>query len=180
MEINPWQHQIILGCLCGSGYLWHTKSSIYMGMTETHDFNWINYKALELQDLGHAKSLCKSRNTMKWRSITSEFWCQYFNWFYDSEKNPVLKLQVLDQMRDIGFAVWFGDKGYWYSSKRVGLRASKFSNRSEGVRFFNEVGIECEEFRKSILFTKTGTDRFLNLVSHRLPNYMHYRIQKYE
>lgn len=176
---EPWRRQIILGTLLGSSYLQRLPSgSWYLGMTESKDSKWVAYKALELGGVAARKAWSEDEGRIKWRSQGSQLWSGYYEKFYDHGGNRV-EMRTLDEMRDIGLAIWFGDRGFWYSSRRIGLRCSKFE-RSIGIisDYFQEVGIPCSIIRKSIVFTREGTGSFLRTIAHRLPEFMHYRLEK--
>ncbi len=174
--MNSWSHQIILGTLLGNGYIQKTKKSYYMGFSESHDRNWFYYKYDELKELSADTPVLVCRNVLKWRSRSGPNWEPYWDLFYGSGR--IIPMKALDQLRDIGLAVWFADKGFWYSNRQVGLRTSKFIDRKNGVDYFNEVGIPCEEKRKSLVFTPYGTTQFLSTIAHRLPEFLHCRLTR--
>ena len=83
-------------------------------------------------------------------------------------------MDIMDQLRDIGLAIWFGDKGFWYSNRRVGLRSKQYTPIA--LEYFNGVGMPCEEREGRPVFTRSGTERFLGTIAHRLPTCMTYRL----
>lgn len=163
--------------MLGSGYIRRHGKSYYMGFSESHDRNWFDYKAVELDFLAAPTPVVSCRGVLKWRSRSGDHWAPYWDLFY--EEGRTMTMSVLDQLRDIGLGIWFGDKGFWYSTRRLGLRTSKFLSRDNGVQYFNEVGLPCVERRKSIVFTPQGTEDFLVTVSHRLPAFLHYRLKSH-
>lgn len=182
MKINltSWQHQVVCGALLGSGYISRTNPT-YMGMSETRSKQWLLYKSLELSSVGAMTPISDSGNVFKWRSQSGEIWNDYGKCFYRNG-SKYIEMQILDQLKDIALAIWFGDKGFWYSNRRVGLRTTAFRSNNDIIwQYFNEVGMSCERKRDShgavrIVFDKEGTLEFLSAIGHRLPEFMHSKL----
>lgn len=181
VKVNSWQNQVICGSLLGAGYVSRTRPP-YMGMSEGRVHDWLRYKGAELEEVGARTPLCASGKVLKWRSASGEVWGHYARMFYGGGGKRV-GMETLNSLRDVALAVWFGDKGFWYSKRMVGLRTTAFgagSNRTIG-RYFNEVGMPCELKEDSngatrVVFTREGTGRFLATVAHRLPPFMYGRL----
>jgi hypothetical protein len=182
MKITPWQDQIISGSLLGSGYISCTKPN-YLGMSETRNHDWVHYKGEELATIQAKTSFSQCGNVVKWRSVSGDIWDDYYDRFYFGGQKRV-SMEVLDTLRDIALAVWFGDKGFWYSNRRIGLRTTAFGENNEVLLvYFNEVGLECDlkmdsHGAKRIVFTRDGTISFLGTIAHRLPDFMHARFSQ--
>jgi len=137
------------------------------------DQKWLEYKALQLKDLGAATPLVKTEKRWRWRAKLSPNWFTFKENHY-GEDGKIIKMEVLDKLKDIGLAVWFGDKGYWVSKKKIGLRTTTYKEQNEIIiQYFNEVGIPCF-FRKygdtgRVVFNEFGTEVFLRLITHRFP-----------
>jgi len=83
-------------------------------------------------------------------------------------------MDMLDTLQDIGWAIWFGDKGFYASSRRVGLRTTAYGIEGNKTicQYFNELDVPCE-MRKDlntarIVFSKEGTNNFLKIIAIRL------------
>jgi hypothetical protein len=180
MKITPWQNQIICGTLLGSGYISRTKPT-YLGISESHNHEWLVYKGQELQSLEARTPISESGKVVKWRSKSNEIWLSYGEKFYKEGKKTV-DMELLNGLRDIALAIWYGDKGFWYSNRRMGLRTTAFGDSNLTLwKYFNEVGMPCDRKVDShgatrIVFTREGTHRFLTTVAHRLPDFMHHRL----
>ncbi len=183
MNITSWQHQIICGTLLGSGYISRTFP-IYLGISESHNHKWLLFKGLELKNLQAKTPISRSGNVLKWRAHSDDIWSEYKSKFYiDNEK--IVDMDIMNGLRDIALAVWFGDKGFWYSTRRVGLRTTAFGESNKVFyQFFNEVGMSCDMKKDShgafrIVFDRSGTKDFLQTIAHRLPDFMHCRLSGY-
>lgn len=188
MTITSWHNQVILGSLLGSGYLVRgiiregVEPRYYMGISESHDINWFNYKAGELSGLAAKTPIVESRGVMKWRSKSGGMLAPYVSQFYKQDWTKFVDMSTLDVLKDTALSVWFCDKGFWYTNRRVGLRTSAFRGSNAVIHsYFNEVGIACD-LRKDtngaqrIIFTQFGTERLIATLAHRLPDFMHYRL----
>lgn len=188
MDITTWHHQIILGSLLGSGYLVRVKKkegsepTYYMGISESHDPDWFAYKAGELSVVAAKTPVVESRGVLKWRSRSGSNWQDYVDNFYTQDWAKFVTMDTLDQLKDTALTVWYCDKGFWYTSRRVGLRTSAFGEYNQVIHdFFNEVGIECELRKDSngacrVIFSRYGTERFLATIAHRIPSFMRDRL----
>lgn len=181
--ISDWQRQIIIGSMLGNGYFCQTGSNFFFGFSETRDSNWLVYKSQELENLSAKTPICRNGKSWRWRSQTHETWNEYRLMIqHRNRKMPVVREWLLDQLRDIGLAIWFGDRGFWYTNKRIGLRTTKFSIQSNELieRYFRRIGIGCE-FRKTgksgrIIFDQHGTKKFLATVAHCYSDAFHYKL----
>lgn len=190
MEITSWHSQLILGSLLGSGYLVRVKKkadgdpAFYMGISESHDPDWFAYKANELSVVAAKTPVVESRGVLKWRSRSGSQWMEYADKFYEKDTwSKYVTMETLDQMKDVALSVWFCDKGFWYTSRRIGLRTSAFGESNQVIHdYFNEVGIECEQRKDSngacrVIFTRHGTERFQSTIAQRLPFFMRHRLE---
>ena len=83
----------------------------------------------------------------------------------------------LDQLRDIGIAVWYGDSGALIGRKfrNACLRTQSFGLEGNKIieRYFNEVGIPCNlnKSRSSyiVVFTVPGTETLIKMIAPCLP-----------
>ncbi len=157
----------------GSGYISHALPA-YLGMSECHDHKWLLYKAEELQPIEAKTPFFRSPKVIKWRSESGPIWEPYRDMFYRDNKKSVT-METLDLFRAIGLAIWYGDKGFWYSNCRAGLRTTAFGDSNHTIaQYFNEIGFACEIKQDShnaqrIVFTREGTIKFLTTIIQRLP-----------
>jgi hypothetical protein len=89
---------------------------------------------------------------------------------------------VLDTLKDIGLAIWYGDCGK-LKKNRVLLNANKFGSDGNDIiiKYFKEAGVGETEIIKErkysrILFSEKASEKFLLTVAHRLPDFMHQKL----
>ncbi len=183
-QFSDWEKQIIHGTLLGNGYLTLTKKSVnpYLTISENRNQQWLLYKGAELESFSAKKPLIETKSVWKWRASCNPGWNDFYNLHYKEKK--IIKMTVLDRLKDIGLAIWFGDKGYWYNKEQVGLRTSSYSEVDNNTIkcYFNEVGMECSIVdialnRKNIIFSASGTSSFLKIIAHQLPAFLQYKLQ---
>jgi hypothetical protein len=179
--MNKLQRQTILGTLLGYGFITKPKlgKNYFLTIPEKHDKNWLAYKAHLIDKT--KKTFIQDSNRWVWRSRCREIWNDMYAEFYESGKK-IIKMPILDQLFDIALATWFLDKGYFIKD-RICLRTTVFGWEGNQTihRYFNEVGISCklrkERETGKILFTKEGTQVFLNTIVSQIPKFMLYRLK---
>lgn len=182
-KLTDWQRQIVSATLLGNGYLIAPKkaTNFYLSISENKDKNWLLYKAEELACITANNPFDETESVWKWRSkstsLLSEFACHYHN------NRKVISKDTLELLRDIGIAVWFGDKGYWQSKKKIGLRTSYYGDQNELIHYyFNSVDIECSIVnvapnRPNIVFSEEGSNQIFKMIEPCLPPFMSYRLK---
>jgi hypothetical protein len=134
------------------------------------------YKAQELKEFSSQRPFTEEGNTLRWHSNCYPVFNEFRDMFYVDGKKTV-SMDVLDQMRDIGLSIWFGDCGK-VKGKCIWLNTHKFGEEGTSVvaKFFNEVGIKCslatERKNFRVAMTEVGTQRFLATIAHQLPEFM--------
>lgn len=82
-------------------------------------------------------------------------------------------MRTMNRLRDIALAIWYGDCGFKYSNKRIGIHCGRKPGRIPiFCRFFNEVSMPCRIRGDDLIFDVEGTRSFLRVVGHRLPEFM--------
>ncbi len=183
MNLTSWQQQIITGTLLGSSSIVipNNQPNHYFMMVDKNK-DWLFYKAEELKHIEAETPVSQNEKRLRWRSKSSKTeWLPFRENHYKDGKKMV-KLEILDSLRDIGLAIWFGDKGYWATKKRIGLRTSAYGDDNVIIKkYFDEVGMPCEirKYKKiqRIMFTKQGTLTFLKVVAHCLPKCMYFKLE---
>jgi hypothetical protein len=174
------QRQIIIGTLLGKSFIVKLKGrNCFLTMPESQDINWLNYKANIIDDSKNV--FIKDKKRILWRSKCKICWNQLHDEIYENNKK-IVKMKMLDELRDDGLCAWFLDKGK-FLKKQVCLGTTAFGLKGNKIiaQYFNEVGIPCkikkERNTGKILFTKKGTEIFLATIVRAVPQFMYYRME---
>lgn len=145
------------------------------------DHDWISYKAFELGALSSQRPFTEEGNTLRWHSNCYPVFTEFYNLFYKN-KTKTISMEVLDPLKDIGLAIWYGDCGK-LKKDRVLLNTNKFGDDGNDtiIEYFKEAGIGDAEVIKErkysrILLSEEASRKFLLLVAHRLPDFMHQKL----
>lgn len=181
-----WIEQIIIGTvLGGSSIIKPSKgNNCYLNM-RSKNYNWILYKIKELQDYGSRYEVNKKDNAFIWRSDTNELFTKIYSMLYDENKKRIVSIEILDSLRDIGLAIWFGDRGEIIDGQ-ISLDISNLDRYGYIIRqYFNEIGLSCVLVKNKntitrIYFTEEATKKFLMIVGEKLPFFMVDKIKEVE
>jgi hypothetical protein len=195
-------HQIILGSLLGGMYC--KKEVINSNIEETHSIDqkdYLNWKYINLKnylDLNlytFNNPICKGKDKtyvrkegIRLRSKVSDKLNIYHDLFYKHGKKIINK-DVLDQLDELGLAVWYCDDGYYDPENHTTqLHTEGFSIKENQVlkNWFNErwnlnVNFKKDPSKKKVLlrFPIKETDKFLNLIKKPIfsvPESMWYKL----
>lgn len=180
--MTEWQRQIILGTILGGSSIVKPKrgKNSYLFM-RSKDHAWVAYKAEELKGFSSQRPFTEEGNTLRWHSNCFPIFNSFRETFYGDGKKKI-KMSILDIMKDIGLAVWYGDCGK-IRKGRVYLNTHKFGLESTkiAVKYFNEIGIPAdvayERNNLRVTLTPEGSQRFLVTIAHRLPDFMHKKLE---
>jgi hypothetical protein len=182
-QISDWQRQIVLGSFLGNGYLIFPKKSKapYFTISENRNKTWLEYKAAELESLGARNPSTRTPSVWKWRSKTDPLWLDFWRNFY-AERQKIVWSSTFDEIKDIGLAIWFGDKGGWYDKERIYLKVGGFNQTQQEELLSNVdlLGMPGELiFRRSmrLVLTPKSTLRFLATIAGCLPDFMYHRLE---
>lgn len=177
-EISDWHKQVIVGTVLGGSSLVKPKMgrNCYLFMRSANK-DWLNYKARELMYLSSQRPFTQEGNTLRWHSNCYPVFTEYYSNFYIDNKK-VVKMEMLDNLRDIGLSIWYGDCGK-LKKNRVFLNTNKFgeSGTETIMQYFNEAGIgetKIVKERKYIRlgFSEAASEQFLLVVAEKLPEFM--------
>lgn len=181
-EISDWQKQIINGTILGGSSLVKPKKgrNCYLFMRSANK-DWLNYKAEELSSLSSQRPFTQEGNTLRWHSNCYPIFTEYHNRFYENNKKLV-KMDILDSLRDIGLAIWYGDCGKLKKGKVI-LNTNKFGENGTQIisNYFREAGIGETNLTKErkyirLTFSEEATNKFLLILASRLPDFMHSKL----
>lgn len=166
------QRQIVLGTLLGNGFICNSKNPYICIQHSCAYSSYFKSKMSHLSEFGRSSPWYKKGNICGWRSISSPIWSEFKTLCYkDGKKN--ITMTWLNQLRDIGIAVWYGDSGclIGYKNRNACLRTQSFGNDGNQIacQYFNEVGIECNLNKSKgshvIVFSVSGTRILFKLVA---------------
>lgn len=180
-EIVDWQRQIVMGTVLGGSSLVKPSKgrNCYLFM-RSKNRNWLCYKASELKQFSSQRPFTEEGNTLRWHSNCFPVFNEFRELFYSNNKK-IVNMEILDQLRDIGLSVWFGDSGK-FKKGIVTINTHKFGEEGTDIitKYFNEVGINSKTVKERgnfrTTFTKEGSEKFLLTIAHRLPDFMHDKI----
>lgn len=137
---------------------------------------WLQTKASELTKYGATTPWHINGTTCTWRSLSHPTFTDLRKFCYPDNKKTIC-MEWLDQLRDIGIAVWYGDSGTLMGRKQKNacLRTQSFGLDGNKIieQYFNEVSIPCNlnKSRTShvIVFTVPGTEKLIHMIAQWLP-----------
>jgi len=178
-EIDDWHRQIITGTILGGSSVVKPKKgrNCYLFMRSSNR-DWLNYKAREIKEFSSQRPFTQEGSTLRWHSNCYPIFTDYYNLFYTNNKKHI-KMDILDTLRDIGLAIWYGDSGRLDKDKII-LNINKFGEvGGEIIRdYFSQVGIGETTLRKErkyfrLVLSPKASNKFLLIVASRLPDFMH-------
>lgn len=173
--MSDWQRQIVMGTvLGGSSLVVPTRGrSAYLAMRDRQR-HWLAYKCAELEAFAGEKPFYEDGATLRWFSACYPVFREVRDEMYDGKRRRITS-RLLDRLRDIGLAVWFGDCGRLRGGKVV-LATSVLGDVGTAVaaNWFADVGIGRPDIRHGkqglrLLFDTAASEQFLMLVASRLP-----------
>lgn len=180
-QLNDWQKQIIIGSILGGSSLVKQPKGInyYLSMRSKNDL-WLKYKMEELKGCFKNKDLKQDRSTYRCNSICSEAFTELYGLLYKDGKRNI-KFDIMDMLKDIGFAVWFLEGGSLTgrNKKNAYFNTTKYGKEGTEIirEYFNDIlqiycNINWNKKRMRVVCTVDGTEKLLGIISHRFPEYM--------
>lgn len=176
-EMTDWQKQIIIGTILGGSSIIDPGGKNCYLFIRSKINNWLLYKAAELKPFETENGLKKDY----WRSACYPIFNDFRQMFYKKGKK-VVTMKILDQLRDIGLAIWFGDCGKIDKNKVI-LKVHKFGMKGINImkKYFEEAGIGKSEVIKQngnnrICLDEEASKRFIMIIGQCLPDFI---LQKY-
>ena len=171
--ISSRQHNIIMGTILGGSSIVLPKNgkNCYLSM-RGKEANWLEYKALELSNLS-SKEPFTIEVTNRWHSSCYPVFAQYKTDFYRNNERR-LKIDVLNLMKDISLAVWFGDTGK-YENGHVILNTHIWgkNNNKILIKYFTNITYHADTYEENgsyrIRLDKESSQLFMELVVPHLP-----------
>ncbi len=177
--ITDWQKQIIYGTIIGgSSVVKPPKGRNCNLLMRSTNENWIMYKAQELKDLSSQRPFKKQKDTFRWHSNCYPIFNKFREEFYAPGKKTIT-MEILDRLRDIGLAVWYGDCGIIKNDKII-LNTHRYGQDGSELiaRYLTEIDVECsvkveQGHLHRIVMTPAGSKEFLAIIAPCLPDFMY-------
>ena len=157
----------------GNGSLIQRGNSCYFTFIDKN-WLWAEYKSILLKLYAANKPISQTDKRIRWRSYTDLYWAvKKSEWYTDGKKN----VHMVEELKDLGHMIWFGDKGFWYTKYRVGLRTTNFETKNYDLAdYFSGIGIGCKTIKAGksyrIVFDREGTETYLKMIGHLTPSFM--------
>jgi hypothetical protein len=177
-SVNPivtdWQRQIIVGTLLGGSSIICPSAGVncYLSMRDKN-FQWLNYKAKELEVLSSNKAILSER-THRWHSKCYPIFSDFRNDFYN-DKGRSLILDHLEGFQDIALAIWFGDCGK-YRNGVVTLNTHVWGQKGSEVivEYFKLLDYKPELLKERgkfrVRLDQESSAKFMNIIVPVLPS----------
>lgn len=173
------QNQILIGTILGGASLIKPpKGRNYYLSMRGKDEQWLKYKMEEMPQYYPASEMHLYGSTYRCNSCCLESLTDMYKLLYRDNKRFVT-MGLLDQLMDIGIAVWYLDGGgkTGRNRKNAYFNVTKLGvNSNIAERYFNEVGMPCkinqDGDRLKLVFTVNGTEILFNTIEHRVPDWL--------
>ena len=181
-KITDWQKQIIMGTVLGGSSIVKPKKgrNSYLFM-RSREHEWLRHKANEMKNLCSERPFTTEGNTLRWHSNCYPIFNELHELFYINREKTV-SMAILDSLRDIGLAIWYGDSGK-VQKGRIIMNTHKFKEKGTKIiaQYFREAGIGDSEIAKErenyrLKLTSEATKSFFMIIAHQLPDFMQSKI----
>lgn len=183
-HITDWQRQIIIGTLLGGSSIVKPKNgkNCYLSMRGKYVY-WIEYKALELKNLASPKSILfeKKTNYFRWHSLCYSCFTEFYKMFYE-KNNKKIEMNTLNELRDIGLAIWFVDIGK-IQNNTISFKTNQFGRKGTETiaQYLTEIDLKTTILERKngfrVKIDETSSERFLKVIAHRVPEFMEEKLK---
>ena len=189
LNFSDIQKQIIIGSILGGCSLSkQPKGKNYYLSMRSKDLLWLRYKMEELYNCFETTEVSRQNVTYICNTQSSESFTEIYNVLYKDGKRHITT-KLLDNLKDIGLAIWFIEGGGWggRGRKNAYINTTLLSEGSSELieDYFNSMSgircsINCARDRKKILFSVKGTEAILRIILPKFPPFMIQRMEKGE
>lgn len=173
------QKMVLYGTILGGSSIIKPArgKNCYLAMRDCN-INWLSYKTNELKQLFKIDDMLikKDKSTHRCYSIAYPVFNELYDLFYENGKK-VIRNQLLDELNDVAWMVWFVDAGR-KTKRKAYLRTHKFGKEgTEAIcNYFNSVSTECtireSQGKHELIFSNAGSHRLLKTIVHRIPKFL--------
>lgn len=176
-KITIRQRNFIIGTILGGSSIVKPSKgkNCYLSM-RSKDFEWLKFKALELQNLASYEPITIEK-TNRWHSICYPLFNEFHQMFYDETNERKLTAEVLDLLQDVAMAIWFVDCGK-YEDGQITLNTHIWGEQgsNEIVEYFSRLECQAEVFRERnnyrLRLDKDSSIDFLKIIVPHLPKFV--------
>lgn len=178
--MDNWGYQILIGTIMGGSSLIKPAkgNNYFLSMRSTNEL-WLKWKILQLESFFIKKNVFKDKNTYRVTSNCSSFLTEIRTEFYSNNRR-IVSSSILDNLQDIGLAVWFLEDGgrIGRNKKNAYLNCKKYGKLAKLIEnYFNSMSICCKLSSNRIVFSVKGTQKLFKIIAHRFPDFMHYKLE---
>lgn len=184
-QISDNQKQIILGTVLGGSSIIKPTGgrNSYLSMRGKEAY-WLEYKSNELKDLASPNPFLieKDNKYFRWHSLCYPVFNDFYSMFYNN-KGKTVTMDILNELRDIGLAIWFIDGGKIEKGSVV-INTTVFGEECSNIisQYFNEVTLPSYVKVKGksckVILTPPSTLKFLQTIAGKIPNFMLHRLEE--
>lgn len=179
-KITDDQKQIIHGTILGGSSIIRQKNgkNCYLSMRGRNQ-KWIECKAQELNFIAPPNPYCQEKNGyFRWHSKSSPLLTEWYNLFYKDDKRTI-SMNILDELRDIGLAIWFLDCGK-LKNKEIVLNLDHFGNKEIKIisQYFKEISLNNKIQKSNIKLNKEASEKFIKVIGIHIPEFMYWALDQ--
>ncbi len=183
-NFDAWKRQIVLGTILGgSSVVKPAKGRNCYLFMRSRNREWLAYKSQELKDFSSQRPFTEEGNTLRWHSNCYPVFNEFRELFYVNNKK-VVKMEILDELKDTGLSIWYGDCGK-IKGKKVILNTHKFGVNGGKLickwlslaQVDDKAEMSQERGNLRVVLSEAGSQRFLCTIAHRLPDFMHHKLE---
>lgn len=170
------QKQVIIGTVLGGSSLCKTqKGKNFYLLMRGKNLIWLQKKAGELINLSNKKNVIERDGTYRWNSKCLTEMSELSKYFFKN-KTRYLKIEILDNITDLGLAVWYLDCGN-YINEQIILNTNIWGLRnSQKIQKYFKLLDYKSKIKKiknsiNIILDKPSSENFLQTISHCLSEF---------
>ena len=176
------QREIIISTILGGSSIVKPAKgkNCYLSMRSKNNL-WLEYKGRELQILASPAPFT-IESTFRWHSLCYPLFAEFQEMFYRKGERR-LDGKILDPLRDVGLAIWFGDCGH-YLKGHVTLNTHIWGESGSKVikKYFQCLGYKPEITKERGCFRvrldKASSETYLRLIVPQLPAFIVQEIRR--
>ena len=176
--ITSLQRQVIIGTVLGGSSIVHPKTgrSCYLSM-RGNNAKWLECKAQELKFIKPPNPYFGERQGyFRWHSSCSPALNDFHSMFY-KDKKKVVNMDILNELRDIGLAVWFVD-GAIIRKDEVIFKTSVFGEDGSNTisQYFTEIDLSNKVVKDKtsfrVVLDGNSSSKFIDIIADSVPNFV--------
>lgn len=176
--LTNWQRQIVIGTILGGSSIIKPKTarSCYLSMRGTNP-KWLECKAQEFPNLRSQNPYFTSGRYYRWHSCCSPCLNEFRETFYKDGKKCI-SMDILNELRNIGLAVWFLDSGSMEKDRSC-FHTTSYKKEGTDIisQYLSEVGMDNEIVKKGngfrVILDDKSTRKLIGVIGEIIPPFMY-------